>query len=322
MKVEIKRQNHEVSGSTVSIHQKILDRIVRMTDKFGEGKTQTLIPFFSIIRRSRPTPFNQAVLTPSFCLVIQGSKKIHLGQEVIQYYGGDFVASLIDMPTAGHIVQATRDLPYVGFRIDFTTKEIADVMTEAEINVKPRDKKLNAAAFVGKSDGDILEIFIKLLKLLDKPEEAPFVSTLLKREMIFRLLRGKYGHLFFQQVLFDKKTDGVGKVIEWIKNNYTISFTVDELAKVNNMSVSALHQKFKAITTMGPLQYQKQLRLQEARLLILSGTRDVTTAALEVGYESPSQFSREYRRVFGLPPLQDIKALRENFPNAGAQKVF
>lgn len=304
-----------LSISTVSIYQTILDRIVRMTERFGEGKTQTIIPFLSIIRRSQPTPFTQAVLTPSFCLVIQGSKKIHLGHEVIQYYGGDFLASLIDMPTAGHVIQATKELPYVGFRVDFTTKEIADVVTEAGINVKPRDKKLTSAAFVGKADDDILEIFIKLVKVLDKPEEAPFLSPLLKREMIFRLLRGTYGHLFFQQVLFDKNTDGIGKVIEWIKNNYTSSFTVDELAKTNKMSISALHQKFKAITTMSPLQYQKQLRLQEARLLILSGAKDITTAALEVGYESPSQFSREYRRVFGLPPLQDARAIREKFPD-------
>jgi AraC-like DNA-binding protein len=117
--------------------------------------------------------------------------------------------------------------------------------------------------------------------------------------------------LFFQQVLFDQKSDGVGQAIEWINQNYTRSFTARELAEAYNMSVSGLHHKFKAITAMGPLQYQKQLRLQEARRLMLSGSMDATTAALEVGYESPSQFSREYRRLFGLPPRRDIQAVRK-----------
>src|SRR5258708_37386970 len=139
--------------------------------------------------------------------------------------------------------------------------------------------------------------------LNDKPKEAPFLSALIKREMIYILLSGDYGHLFFQQVFFDQQADGVGKAIAWIKENYARSFTVEELAKSSNLSVSGLHHKFKAITTLGPLQYQKQLRLLEARRLMLSGSMDATTAALEVGYASPSQFSREYRRLFGLPPL-------------------
>ncbi len=224
---------------------------------------------------------------------------------------------MIDIPASAQIIGATKKFPYIGLRIDFTTKEIASVVMEAEINVKPKDKKLNIGAFLGKSDADLLDVCIRLLKLLDKPEEARFLSALIKREMIFHVLSGDYGHLFFQPVLFDQQADGVGKAIAWIKEHYARSFTVEELAQSTNMSVSGLHHKFKAITTMGPLQYQKHLRLQEARRLMLSGAMDATTAALEVGYDSPSQFSREYRRLFGLPPLQDIKAVR-NSSAAGA----
>ncbi len=133
-----------------------------------------------------------------------------------------------------------------------------------------------------------------------------------KREMLFHLLSGDSGHFFFQPVLFDQQADGVGKAIAWIREHYARSFTVEELATSNNMSVSGLHHQFKAITTMGPVQYQKHLRLQEARRLMLSGSMDATTAALEVGYASPSQFSREYRWLFGLPPLQYIKAVRKS----------
>jgi transcriptional regulator GlxA family with amidase domain len=132
--------------------------------------------------------------------------------------------------------------------------------------------------------------------------------------MIFHLLSGEYKHLFLQQVFFDQQADGVGKAIAWIKENYTRSFTVEELAISFKMSVSGLQHKFKAITTMSPVQYQKQLRLQEARRLMLSGSTDATTAALTVGYESPSQFSREYRRIFSLPPLKDIKSVKKNYP--------
>jgi AraC-like DNA-binding protein len=219
---------------------------------------------------------------------------------------------MIDMPASGQVIGVTKESPYIGLRIDFTTTEIASVVMEAEINVKSKDKMLSTAAFVGRSDADLLDIFIRLLKLIDKPREAQFLSALIKREMIFNLLSGDYGYLFLQQALFDQQADGIGKAIAWIKENFSRSFTVEELAKSSSMSVSGLHHKFKAITTMGPLQYQKQLRLQEARRLMLSGSMDATIAALEVGYESPSQFTREYRRLFGLPPLKDIKAVRES----------
>jgi AraC-like DNA-binding protein len=309
-----KLKTRTLFGETVSIHQKVLDQIIAMTERItnAEGSTKTIIPFLSISRNSHQTPLIPSVLTPSFCLILQGTKKLHLGQNMIHYHPGDYLASLIDMPASAQIIGATKEEPYIGLRIDFTTIEIASVVMEAEINVKPKDKKLNTGAFIGKSDVDLLDLFIRLLKLIDKPKEARFLSAFIKREMIFNLLSGDYGHLFFQQVLFDQQADGVGKAITWIKENYARSFSAQELAKSSNMSVSGLHHKFKAITTMGPLQYQKQLRLQEARRLMLSGSMDATTAALEVGYESPSQFSREYRRLFGLPPLKDIKAVQKS----------
>ena len=297
----------------ISLHQNVLNQIIALTEGVTkeEGRTRTVIPFLTIVRNTQQTPPIPAVLTPSFCLILQGGKRIHFGQDIIDCHAGNFLASVINMPGSAQVVGATKSSPYIGLRIDFTTKEIASVVTEAEISIKPKDKKLNIGAFVGKADAELLDLFIRLLKVIDKPKEASFLSALIKREMIFNLLSGDYGHLFFQQVFFDQQADGVGKAIAWIEENYARSFTVEELAKATNMSESGLHHKFKAITTMGPLQYQKQLRLQEARRLMLSGSVDATTAALEVGYESPSQFSREYRRLFGLPPFKDIKALRK-----------
>lgn len=177
-----------------------------------------------------------------------------------------------------------------------------------------RSKKPSAAALIGKSDTGLLELFERVLSLAHSSEPAPFLSVLMMREMIYRLVSGKYGHLFLQQALYDQQSDGIGKAIGWIKENFSRPFTAPELAKISNMSVSSLQHKFKEITTMGPLQYQKQLRLQEARRLMLTGSVDVTTAALEVGYESPSQFNREYKRLFSLSPLKDIREIQNNHP--------
>jgi AraC-like DNA-binding protein len=288
-----------------------MDQLLEMIASLNlaEGRTKTSVPFFSLVQRNRPTAIIPGVLTPSFCLILQGVKKIHLGQDTIYYGAGDYLVSLIDIPASGQVIGATRQSPHIGLRIDITAEEIASVMTDTGISVKPLDRKLGPGAYVGKSDEHLQLLFIRLLELRGKPEaEIRFLSSLIKREMLFRLLTGDYGHLFVQQVFMDQQNEGISRAIEWIKENYNRTFTIEEVARSSKMSVSGLHHKFKAVTTMAPLQYQKQLRLQEARRLMLNGSANATAAALEVGYESPAQFSREYRRLFGLPPLQDIKA--------------
>jgi AraC-like DNA-binding protein len=295
-----------------SMHQEVLDHLLEITERMTttQGRTLTRIPFLSLIRHSQQTPLLPSVLTPSLCLILQGTKELHLGQDILSFHAAEYLASVIDLPAPAQIVGATRQVPYLGLRIDVTAQEIASVVLEAQITMKPPEHQLNPGAFIGKADADLLDACLRLLKLLDQPQEAGFLSALIKRELIFYLLSGDYGHFFFQQVFFEEQANGVGTAIAWIRDHYAHSFTVEELATANHMSVSALHHQFKTITTMGPLQYQKHLRLQEARRLLLSGAMDVTTAAGEVGYASPSQFSRDYRRLFGLPPLQDIKAMR------------
>ncbi|UKS29576.1 AraC family transcriptional regulator [Paenibacillus sp. HWE-109] len=297
-----------------------LDQLLTIVDSFdlAEGRTETSVPFFSLVRRNRPTAIIPGVLTPSFCLILQGVKKLHLGQDTIYYGAGDFLVSLIDIPASGQVIGATWQSPHIGLRIDIKMDEIAAVMIDAGISVKPLDRKLGPAAYVGRSDEHLQLLFIRLLELRGKSEtEVRFLSSLIKREMIFRLLTGDNGHLFVQRVFMDQQNEGISRAIEWIKENYNRTFTIEEVARSSKMSVSGLHHKFKAVTTMAPLQYQKQLRLQEARRLMLNGSANATAAALEVGYESPAQFNREYRRLFGLPPLQDIKAFhRKPVPEA------
>lgn len=300
------------TSSNKAYLKKILARVVGLTEGYGEGKTQTIIPFLHIARRSGPTQSVCGIINPSFCVIAQGEKTGYVGSDVVRYGTGDFVAACVDMPATGYVSKASKNAPYVGVTMDFSRKEVAAVIAEAKIKIPQLDKKTMPGGLIGKADTEIVELFIRLLKLLKKPqEEALFVAPLIKKEIIYRLLTSKHGQFFAKQAISDQKSDQIGKIVEWIKANYTEPMSIEQLAKEHNMSVSALHQKFKIVTSMGPLQYQKRLRLLEARKLLLSGMLDVTTAALEVGYESPSQFNREYKRLFGTAPLKDIKQIRK-----------
>lgn len=295
--------------------KKALCTMIEITERITreDGNTQTIIPFLSISRHNHVMPVTPSMMNPSFSIILQGRKEIYLGNEIIHFTEGDFATSIIDMPVSVRVLGASKELPAISLRIDFTTNEIASVAMDANIEFDIKNKKLYLGALIGQSDEKLLYSFLRLLKLYDRPRDAKFLAGLIKREMIYYLLTGEHGYLFFQQVLAEQQSDGIGQVIEWIKKNYKHSFTVDELAKSNNMSVSSLHHKFKAVSGMGPLQYQKELRLREARRLMLSDPINVTTAALEVGYENASQFSREYKRLFGQPPLRDIRAMCKIF---------
>lgn len=277
----------------------------------SDGIIKTAIPFLSIIRVSKPTPLEHGLITPSFCILIQGRKEVHIGKEIFRYGPGNYLASMIDMPMAGHVIGATKEDPYFGIKIDLSNEEIASVIREAKLDIKPQ-KKLKPNAFVASGNTELLETFWRLIKLLTTPHDAAFLSPLLKREIIYRLLSSEEGSHFYQNTILDPNIIGIDKAISWIKKNYVQPLAVKELAESCNMSVSSLHHKFKTVTTMAPLQYQKQLRLQEARRLLVNGLADATTAAMGVGYESPSQFSREYRRLFGMPPLKDSRMMQKN----------
>ncbi|OPJ61591.1 HTH-type transcriptional activator RhaS [Clostridium chromiireducens] len=306
--------NKEAYTESNASYQKVLNQLAALCEKnlTSDGEVDTAIPFITLYKSSKETPLLPGILTPSICLILQGEKNIHINQNIIQYNSGDYVASLIDFPVSAQVIGASEDKPYIGLRVEFTAQEIFSVMMDAKINVNSKDNNLNMAAFIGKSNFELLDLLMRLLRLLDKPDSIPFLSTLIKREIIYHLLTGDYGQLFLQQAFIDSNIDSIGRAITLIKENISEPFTVEGLAKLCNMSVSGLHHKFKATLNMGPLQYQKNLRLQEARRLLVSGSMSVGDVAIKVGYESYSQFNREYRRLFGLPPLQDIKEVRIN----------
>ena len=219
-----------------------------------EGQNFTIISYMSIYRRSEKSSTIPSVLTPSMCLVLSGTKRINIGTEVIDYSVGEYLASVIDVPVSGQVLEASHKMPYIGIRIDFTNDKIADVALRSKVGIKPQQKKgtLNAGAFVGKADIGLLHILIHMLKLNNSKKEQPFLYDLYMQELIYNLLSSSYGHFLTQQVQLFQQATGIGQAITWIKENFEKSLTIEELAKRNNMSSSSLHHKFKAIVTIGP----------------------------------------------------------------------
>ncbi len=273
--------------------------------------TETSITSLRLMHASRPTPLSFGVLQPSFCLILGGEKQIQIGAKTIKYGPGDYLISTVEMPTRGRIRGATPKSPYLGLSLQIDPIEITALVSDAEIELPRAARNIAPAAFVAQSDREIREACWRLIQLLMKPRPSKFLAEQIKREILYHLLTGPDGGLFYQNVVTRQSEAGIARVIQWIKTNLDQPLKMTELAKVAGMSVSSLHHKFKAITTQGPLQYQKQLRLLQARQLLLTGSFNVAAAAGEVGYASQSQFTREYRRLFGQPPTKDLRRLRQ-----------
>jgi AraC-like DNA-binding protein len=269
----------------------------------------TELPGLTFIRFCHPTEMGRGLLSPSLCLVLQGSKKILLGKAFTAYGGGSYLLSTLDMPISGQVAEATPATPYLGLRIELDVREIAALIIDMGIEVVPRGAE-TTGAFVDKSDAELRDAFLRLVRLLKKPEDSAVLLPLVKREIFYRLLKAKSGSVLYQAVVSHANDRGVHQAILWIKDHFKEPMRVDTLAKLANMSASVLHRRFKEMTVMSPLQYQKHLRLLEARKLLLDGSLDAASAAFSVGYQSPSQFSREYRRYFGISPLRDREGLK------------
>ena len=275
----------------------------------SEVTLQTALPWLSFIRYAEPTDMKKGMLEPAVCMVLQGGKRVLIGQEVSDYGAGSYVLAAIDMLIAGQVTRATQDEPYLGVRIDLNIPEMADLLIDMKV-APPTGQGSSVAAYVAHSDEQLQDAFLRLISMLDNPQELQALGGLVKKEIFYRLITNPKCDAFYHHLLSYYQGKGVSDAVIWIKQNFTKPLRMEELAKLVGMSVSNLHHRFKALTAMSPLQYQKQIRLLEARRLLLAGDLDAATAAFQVGYESPSQFNREYRRSFGAPPLQDIEQLR------------
>jgi len=274
----------------------------------SEGDRATDIPGLRLYRRSEPSPCVSAAYQPSLVVFAQGQKRINVGKTTHICDGSNFLLTSVDLPVVSQVVRATKDQPILGLILNLEMPMVREILSQHEFRL---DQDSNASAMaVGISSTDLLDACIRLLTLLDLPQDIPFLAPLIQREIIFRLLRSPQGKHLRAIATLGEQTHRTAKAVEWLRTNYAKPLRVEDLATMARMGVSTLHHQFRSLTAMSPLQYQKQLRLHVARERMLNGGIDAASAAFEVGYESASQFNREYSRFFGQPPMRDIKSRR------------
>jgi AraC-like DNA-binding protein len=314
--------NNEMATATGA--NPLLPKTRELANKLGQflaedGMVETPIKRVHVIRNNSTTDIIHLVHEPAVCIVAQGRKRVMLGEEVYLYGPLHYLVISVDLPLAGQVIEASADEPYLCLRLDLNPQEIGELMlakhmlAEQQSSLpKALSRQTQRGMYLSEADSPLLDAAVRLMSLLDTPRDIAALAPLIIREIQYRLLQSNQGDMLRQIALSESHAQQIAKVIRVLKSDYQKSLSIDELARVACMSTSSLHAHFKSITAMSPLQYQKQLRLQEARRMLLNDQVDAATAGHRVGYESPSQFSREYSRLFGLPPVRDMERLRAN----------
>ena len=295
------------NNSMVVALEALGESIARWTDQGDQ--LVTAIPGLSLWRRIEPTQPTSGMYEPSICLVAQGAKRVLLGDDAYVYDARHFLITSVDLPTVWQIIKASREKPCLGLRLKLDLREISQLMVDSHLP-PPRAQQSSRGMATGEVTLPLLTAFQRLIDLLAEPKDIPILAPIIQREISYRLLVGDQGARLRQMASAGSQSHQIARAIDWLKGNFTQPLRIDDLATQVNMSTSTFHHHFRALTAMSPLQYQKWLRLNEARRLMLTENKDATTAAFQVGYESPSQFSREYSRLFGNSPLRDITSLR------------
>jgi AraC-like DNA-binding protein len=299
----------EPKMTAVNMRRELARRIAAHTEKIDERRTS--ITELALFRRTKPSACYHATYEPSLTIFVQGRKRINLGGTVYLCDGSSFLLSSIDVPVESQIVEASEEAPLLSMYLRLDMPTVRDVLSREDLH-EPEGVSQKRGMAVGETTTGLLSASIRLLDLLETPEDIPFLSHLIQREIIYRILRTPQADRLRAIATSGDLSHRTARAIAWLRANYAKPLRIDELAGVARMGVSTLHHHFRALTSMSPLQYQKQLRLQTARQRMLMDGMDATTAAYEVGYESVSQFNREYSRLFGQPPMRDIKALRDS----------
>ena len=275
----------------------------------NDGDYNTEIPVLSIYRRSAVTDPMPCIFGLGLGVTVQGGKRVTLGDEVFDYSSGQALINSIELPVVSYVTQATITEPYLGLRLDLDANLIVQIATEMNTSRICKGGPLRAMSVIALDDG-ILDALTRLIRLLNEPNKIPFIAPLIQREIIIRLLDGEHGPMLQHLATVGSPSHQISQVIAWMKLNYINSISINELAAKAHMSSSTFRQHFRTITGLSPLQYLKNLRLQDARHWMLYEDMDAGSAAMRVGYESVTQFNREYARMFGEPPLRDIKRTR------------
>lgn len=285
----------------------LAEEISRITQNPGDYTTS--IPGLTLHRRNAATEPMPCIYGFGLGVIAQGGKQVMLGEAVFDYGPGQSLLTTIDLPVVSNVTVATPAAPFLGLMLAIDPRTIVQLAAEMELTQPPRERSYRGMS-IGELEPLVLDALIRLVRLLDEPKLIPQVAPLIQREIAVRLLAGTYGPILRHLVAAGSPSQQIARAVAWLKQNFSHTLRVDELAAKAHMSPSTFRQHFRAVTEMSPLQFQKQLRLQEARQLMLNQNLDAGSAGVRVGYESASQFSREYTRLFGAPPLRDIQRMR------------
>lgn len=288
--------------------EELVARIARALP--SDGYTE---PFrgLRLYRASAPTDLSHGVYKPTLCVIAQGSKQVFLGEARYRYDPAHYLIATVELPTTSQIVEASLERPYLSLSLDLDLPLVGSVMVEA--GHLPARRRTNLRAMdVSPLDADLLDAVLRLVRLVETPAAARFLLPLITREIIYRLLTGRQGERLCQIVVQGGQTQRIAQAVERLRTEFDQPLRMEEIAREMGMSVSGFHQHFKSVTGMSPLQFQKRQRLQEARRLLLGEDLDAATVAWRVGYEDASHFSREYKRLFGAPPMRDVERLRQS----------
>jgi AraC-like DNA-binding protein len=296
-------------GAIAGRQQELTALVARLAPFDGVHQDASL-PSLTMMRGSAPTVCTPSVYQPSIGFVVQGRKRALLNNDVFYYDALNYLVVSVTLPAMGQVLEASVERPFLGLRLDLDLEEIARLLLELGNRGSAADAA-DRGLFAARMDEPLLDAVLRLVKLLDEPADIPVLAPAVLREIYYRVLRGELGQRLVDLAERDSGNHRIVRAIEWLKQRYTAPLRIEELAESVHMSPSSLHHRFKAVTAMSPLQYQKHLRLHEARRLMFIDGIEAATAGHRVGYESPSQFSREYRRLFGAPPREEIARLYE-----------
>ncbi|MCM3903263.1 MAG: AraC family transcriptional regulator [Pyrinomonadaceae bacterium] len=311
-RTEAKRDEQWVQSN----REELLERMARALPE--DGWIEALEGLF-LARVNKPMESPLALFQPAFCFVAQGGKQVLVGEEILRYDPGHYLLFTVDLPVIFRVEEASREKPYFGLRRDLAPALVTSVMMEAGADTRKGDASVKAIG-VNPVDADLLDAVVRLIRLADKPGEQRILAPLIKREIVYRLLAGgegaRLGHCMASS---GGETRRISRAIGRVREHYNEPLKIEEIARELGMSVSGFHHHFKSVTSMSPLQFQKQIRLQEARRLMLGEELDAASAGHRVGYEDPAYFSRDYKKLFGAPPQRDIARLRGSLEPGGAQ---
>ncbi|MFF4457295.1 AraC family transcriptional regulator N-terminal domain-containing protein [Streptomyces goshikiensis] len=289
-----------------------LDELRTLLDRHARPDWTTAIDGVLISKVDRSDPPTPSTSGTVFAVIAQGAKRLALGDRVYEYGAGQYLIASVDLPVTGQFTRAAPDEPALGFGLTLEPSAVAELLLQAGPGDTPRGGGGGTPSGIVVSDAPppLLDAVVRLLRLLDEPRDRAVLAPLVKREILWRVITGEQGAAVRQLGLADSGLSHVSRAVRWIREHFAEPFRVEDVARMSGMSVSAFYRNFQAVTAMSPIQFQKQIRLQEARLLLATHPGDVTGVGHRVGYDNPSQFSREYRRQFGAPPSRDAARLR------------